>query len=75
MGGIPALITDGENGVLTPAGDARSLADALHRVLRDSVWAQELGTSASRTIGSHYGAAMMVRSFESLYRKATMAHA
>jgi glycosyltransferase involved in cell wall biosynthesis len=35
VGGIPKLIRDGQNGVLTPSGDAQALASALLRVLAD----------------------------------------
>ena len=35
VGGIPDLVTDGENGLLVEPGDAAALADALVRVLAD----------------------------------------
>jgi glycosyltransferase involved in cell wall biosynthesis len=34
-GGIPELVEEGKTGLLVPPGDARALADALRRLLRD----------------------------------------
>ena len=45
VGGIPDLVTDGENGLLVPPGDAQALADALVRVLGDRGLAERLGSS------------------------------
>ena len=45
VGGIPDLVTDGENGVLVPPGDAQALADALVRVLSDPALAERLGAA------------------------------
>ncbi|MGH3133473.1 MAG: glycosyltransferase family 4 protein, partial [Gaiellaceae bacterium] len=46
VGGIPDLVTDGENGVLVPSGDAAALADAIERVLSDRALAERLGAEA-----------------------------
>ncbi len=46
VGGIPDLVTEGETGLLVPSGDARSLADALVRVLSDGALAERLGAAA-----------------------------
>ena len=35
IGGIPELITDGENGMLFPSGDADALADTIYRLWND----------------------------------------
>jgi glycosyltransferase involved in cell wall biosynthesis len=47
-GGIPDLVTHGENGLLVPSEDAAALADALVGVLSDGELAERLG-DASRT--------------------------
>ena len=50
VGGIPDLVTDGENGILVSPGDAGALADALVRVLSTSALAQQLGEAARRAV-------------------------
>lgn len=74
VGGIPALIQDGRNGLLVPAGDSRALAEALRRVLSHPQWAGELGINAMRSIGTDYGVEAMVQAVEAIYREASIAH-
>lgn len=75
VGGIPALIDDGKNGLLVPAGDSAALADAIRKVAHDAAWAVELGAQAMRTIDASYGVTAMVQSIEATYRKARVGHA
>jgi glycosyltransferase involved in cell wall biosynthesis len=49
VGGIPEVITDGNNGFLVPARDEAALADRILRLLGDE---QELGTMQARCSGS-----------------------
>lgn len=74
VGGIPALIRDGKNGLLVPAGDSRALADALRRVLCDPQSANEMGTNAMRSIDARYGVEAMVQAVEATYREASVVH-
>jgi glycosyltransferase involved in cell wall biosynthesis len=74
VGGIPALIQDGKNGLLVSAGDGRSLAEALRRVLREPQWADELGINAMRSIGKDFGVEAMVQAVETIYRDASVGH-
>ena len=46
VGGIVDLVHDDENGLLVPPQDPQALADALVRVLSDSVLAERLGAGA-----------------------------
>ena len=45
VGGIPDLVTDGENGLLVPPGDVRALADALVLALSDRALSERLGAA------------------------------
>jgi glycosyltransferase involved in cell wall biosynthesis len=45
-GGIPDAVTDGENGLLVPPGDAQALADALVRLASDRELAERLAAGA-----------------------------
>ena len=48
VGGVPELIEDGHTGLLVPPGDARAVAEALERLLRDPALAARLGAAARR---------------------------
>ena len=48
-GGIPDVVSPGENGLLVDPDDAHGLADALVRVLSDRAEAERLGAAAHRT--------------------------
>lgn len=75
VGGIPALIEDGKNGLLVPPGQSSALADALGRIFRDAAWARELGAHARTSIGEGYGIQAMIQAIEALYREAVESHA
>lgn len=49
VGGLPALLRDG-GGVLVPAGDSVSLADALNRLIDDATLREELGSSGQVSV-------------------------
>jgi glycosyltransferase involved in cell wall biosynthesis len=51
-GGIPNAVTDGENGLLVPPGDAAALADALVRLCSDRALAERLAAAAGPS-GAH----------------------
>jgi colanic acid/amylovoran biosynthesis glycosyltransferase len=48
VGGIPELVEDGVTGLLVLPGDARALAEALERLLRDREFRARLGAAARR---------------------------
>jgi glycosyltransferase involved in cell wall biosynthesis len=48
VGGIPTLVTDGENGLLVSPGDSRALAEAIERVLQTPELATRLGENGRR---------------------------
>lgn len=47
-GGPAELIQDGENGLLTPVGDEKALAEAIRRILSDPALEKKLGDRAFR---------------------------
>jgi glycosyltransferase involved in cell wall biosynthesis len=67
VGGIPDLVTDGVDGLLIPPGDPHALAAALQRILRDPVFAQQLGNAARQTIANRYTAERSLERLEQLY--------
>lgn len=67
VGGIPELVRAGETALVVPAGEDRSLAEALLRILRDPALGQSLGMLAKRRFYEHYQAACMTRALEHLF--------
>lgn len=73
VGGIPAVVQDGGNGLLVPPGESGALAEALGRLFRNPSWARELGVKAAASIGGEFGIASMVRAIEAVYRETRVA--
>jgi glycosyltransferase involved in cell wall biosynthesis len=67
VGGVPELIDDGRTGLLTPAGDARLLADRISSLIADPAMAARLGAAARHEVASRYSFERMVTQFENLY--------
>jgi glycosyltransferase involved in cell wall biosynthesis len=44
--GVPAVVNDGETGILTPSGDIPAFADAIRRLLADTAERQRLSANA-----------------------------
>lgn len=53
-GGIPAVIDDGENGLLVTFGDGRSLDEALVRLLADPEQSARMGRRGYDKVSEHY---------------------
>lgn len=49
VGGLPDLVTDGEDGLLVPRGDAAAMASAVERILDDPELAARLSSGARYT--------------------------
>ena len=54
VGGVPELVIDGETGLLVPAGDPRSLAAAIERLLEDQSLARRLGEAGRSRVAEHF---------------------
>ena len=68
VGGIPALIDSGSNGMLVPPADVEALAAALRTLIDQPQFAKELGEHAHRSITERFTVGHMVHSIETLYR-------
>jgi glycosyltransferase involved in cell wall biosynthesis len=51
---IPEAVRDGENGLLVPPKDIPALADALEKILTDSIFAAKLANEACRTVREQF---------------------
>jgi glycosyltransferase involved in cell wall biosynthesis len=69
VGGIPAMLRDGVDGVLVAPGDEHELAHAVASLLRDPQRRRELGASARSRQSELYSLAAVVRRTDDLYRE------
>jgi glycosyltransferase involved in cell wall biosynthesis len=69
VGGIPEIISDGDNGLLVPFGDIDRLADNLYALLTDRTLASKLGKKARDTIINRHTAEKVVPQYEAIYEK------
>lgn len=69
LGGAAEIITHGEDGLLTPAGDAAALAAALLRLLDDPSQRERLGQAARRTVARRYQVDAHVRAVATFYQR------
>jgi glycosyltransferase involved in cell wall biosynthesis len=69
VGGIPAVVADGANGLLFPPGDAAATAAAVGRLLADPGLARRLGRAGRQTFEGHYTLGRMAAAYEGLYRE------
>ncbi len=67
IGGVVDVLTHGENGLLSPAGDAAALAANLRSLLDDAPLAQRLASAAQETIARRYTWASIMQQYEALY--------
>ncbi len=67
VGGVPAIVHDGETGLLVPPRDPQALADGVARVLTDRDDAAAMAAAAKKVIERDYSLETMVRKLESMY--------
>lgn len=67
-GGVPEIVTHGENGLLTPMGDAPALTAALLSLLADPARARRLGRAGRAHVRRHFTAEAGARRVEGIYR-------
>ena len=54
--GIPEVVTDGENGLLVPPGDATALAQAMAKLMDHPGLGREMGQRGRRMVGENFDA-------------------
>ncbi len=69
-GGIPEAVEHGETGLLVPTGDARALAGAMVRLLKDPKLRQRMGEAGLRRVQQNFGVGRMLSSTLEAYRYA-----
>ena len=69
VGGIPEVVTSGEDGLLVPPGDADELARGVESLLQDPALRARLGDAAQRRAREKFSAHAIVPQYEALYRR------
>jgi len=75
VGGIPALVEDGQTGLLVPPGDHAALAGAIMRLIEAPALAALLADRAQRRALDEFGIDRMLARLEALYDRALAAGA
>lgn len=69
VGGIPDVLTPGQDGLLAPAGDDAGLANALMGLAADPVGAARLGAAARDMAATRFAGTRLARETADLYRR------
>jgi glycosyltransferase involved in cell wall biosynthesis len=69
LGGVPEIISDGENGLLVPAGDPIKLANAIHRLIQNPSLAQEIRWNALNTVRERYTHEKIFNQIEEYFKR------
>jgi glycosyltransferase involved in cell wall biosynthesis len=68
VGGIPKVVSNGEDGLLFPNGDEGALLLALTKILDDRAFAGRLGAAGLKTVKEKYSLKRMANDYEQRYR-------
>ena len=69
VGGIPDVVTEGEDGYLVEVGDVEAIADALERLARDPELRRALGEHGREMVVPRYRVERLVDEVDALYRE------
>lgn len=67
VGGIPEIVTDGQEGLLVPPGDPMALSAAISRLETNDELRREMGSNALRRAESEFSFDAMVSQYDALY--------
>ena len=73
-GGIPELVTDQRDALLTAPNDPQALAAALLKLCNDMQYAKTLGASAQQRVQTHFDMNTQIHKTASAYQKALQRH-
>jgi N-acetyl-alpha-D-glucosaminyl L-malate synthase BshA len=69
VGGIPEVVRNGQDGLLTPAGDVAALTRRVEALIKDPAYRATLGNAARQRAREFFSAAAIVPRYEALYRR------
>ena len=70
VGDVPAMVRDGQTGVMVPPENAASLAAAIVSLLRDPTRRERLGNAARKLIEDEFSADRMTADYLRVYQEA-----
>ena len=68
-GGIPEVVADEKTGLLVPPKDSQTLATAIHRLLRNKTFRNEMATRGQSMVKANHSQAHMCQQLEALYQR------
>jgi len=68
-GGIPEAVVHGETGLLVEPADAKALAAAIARLLKDADLRKQFGEAGRARVAEHFGVDRLVEGTLEAYRK------
>ena len=71
VGGIPEIISDGENGILLEAREPKKIADSCLKLMQDKKLRKNMGEKASKRIAENFSSSKMAESYQRLYSELT----
>jgi glycosyltransferase involved in cell wall biosynthesis len=69
VGGVPDVVTDGEDGYLVDVGDVQAIAAALERLARDPELRRSFGDRGRELVVPRYRVERLVDDVDALYRE------
>jgi glycosyltransferase involved in cell wall biosynthesis len=69
VGGVPDVVTEGEDGFLVDVGDVNAIADALERLARDPELRRSFGEQGRERVVPRYRVERLVDDIDELYRE------
>ncbi len=69
IGGIPEIVTDGENGLLVPAGDAAALAEVISKLLGDDSLRARLAAAGRAVARDRFSIEAHVEAVQRVYEE------
>lgn len=70
-GGLPTLITEGQNGYLVPMRDPKAIAERVDDLLNDSSLRHKIGTNGREYVTENHSWNALVSCLNNVYRKVT----
>ena len=69
VGGVPALVREGQTGLLAPAGDDEAFAAALASLLREPARAEAMGAAGRKYVLEQHSFSAMVEAHQALFQR------